>query len=213
MKEIFSSDLDKMYTRTLQLLKQHRREGGQEDTDEIFNAHLQGILHTLLDEWSTHNDTVTRWRPTLFTQNGEVFLLEAYDKPSHVKVQVGIHRERVFLEMSLSRPENLLRMADDFWEEWQELHHYGHFEIVETEVFSPEVTRRFPELFTGSMSVLAELMRDMILCPVMNGHPMTPGHLSVTWSPAKYTFTQIRHLGCLVFEKMFRLNARLKKGK
>ena len=212
-KEILSSDLDKMYNQTLRLLRQYRHDGALADADEMFNAHLSGILNTLLEEWSTHNDTVALWRPALFRQSGEVFLLEAYDKPSNIRVEVGIHRERVFLEMSISHPENLLHMSDDFWEEWQELHHYGHFEIVENTVFSQEQVRRFPELFAQPMSALTELMRDLILCPVINGHPLQPGHLSITWSPAKHTFTQIRHLGCLVFERMFQLNRRLKNGK
>ena len=163
-KEILSSDLDKMYNQTLRLLRQYRHDGALADADEMFNAHLSGILNTLLEEWSTHNDTVALWRPALFRQSGEAFLLEAYDKPSNVRVEVGIHRERVFLEMSISHPENLLHMSDDFWEEWQELHHYGHFEIVENTVFSQEQVRRFPELFAEVYRVLRKDSHFYLFC-------------------------------------------------
>lgn len=213
MKEISSSDLDKMYKRTLRLLKQYRQDGSMMSTDETFNDHISQILYTLLAEWSEHNHTEDLWRHAEFKDMGEVFLLHAYDKASEVHIQVGIHRERVFLEMSVCHPEHLLRMEDDFWEDWQELHHYGHFEIVEMEAFSAEEMKRFPELFKPPMSALVELMRNLIVYPMLNGRPMEMGNLSITWSPAKFTFSQIRQLGCLVFERMFLLNQRLKSGK
>lgn len=213
MKEIFSSDLDKMYKKTVLLLKRYRQDSGWAGTDPEFNDHLNGILHTLLDEWSTHNHTKRLWRGAEFQDHGEVFLLHAHDRASQVQIQVGIHRERVFLEMSISHPEHLLHMPDDFWGDWQELHHYGFFEIVENEVFSAEEIKRFPDLFHPPMSSLAELMRNLIVYPMLNGRPMELGNLSITWSPTKYTFTQIRQLGCLVFDRMFQLNQRLKTGK
>ncbi len=125
---------------------------------------------------------------------------------------LGVDKDSIFLESSISHPECVHKMFDLFIQEIAAYSKLGIFGYSETELFDESVTKAYHPLLKRKIKgELPDFLRNYFIALAEFKGDFDLGVLQIRWPLNQFSMHKVLEEGCMAFEILHRLNVELWK--
>lgn len=181
-----------------------------EAVDQIYS--VVGILAELAKSCISYGNFKDTFRYEKFYQHYYGPELIINSGKTKTVYYVGLGNKGLYIRTYLMHSFTLKNMDDKFWTSLLSLNNYGEFELIESEHFSKEIRKKYPELFNNQKGTVFRLFRNYFVSFLTEEDKDcrkdvigSMGDLQVTWKPS-YGIDKIVEECCEVFKILYKLN-------
>lgn len=176
---------------------------------------IEALLHRLLEIFCGFGGTAGAWRRQQTLDYGTGLRTGICSKQIDHDYYLGVDKDSIFLESSISHPECIYKIFDLFVQEIAAYSRLGIFGYSESEVFDESITKAYRALLKKKIKgELPDLLRNYFIAQAELKGDFDLGVLQVRWPLNRFSMQQFLEEGCRAFEILHRLNIELwKKSK
>ncbi len=172
---------------------------------------IEGLLHRLLEIFCGFGDAGA-WKFQQTLDYGTGIRTGISSKRIDHDYYLGVDKDSIFLESSISHPECIHKMFDLFVQEIAAYSRLGIFGYSETELFDESITKAYRALLKKKIKgELPNFLRNYFIAQAEFKGDFDLGVLQVRWPLDRFSMQQFLEEGCRAFEILHRLNVGLWK--